>query len=188
MQERKIRANGTSVRSQAWVLWWNHIFVAAYTNEEAAREDLVDAQRGWAQLKGAKSGTWRVTSLDLRGDSERLTQSSLRAATRIALFRAREDYGHVDAETWTPARPGETPLVMHGANGHWMPGFQFQSPGLFREGLQPILRLFRKAGWDDESITLWMCSAQGATNGREPAAILPHDPTFVLSAVRGMDL
>lgn len=180
--------DGTVPLSTAWVLWWNHTFIAAYATEEAAREDLSDAQRVWPHLHGAKGSTWHIARLDIRPQSGRLTQAKLRAATRMALAAVRDNYGHVDADTWAPQANQQSPLTVPGAQGPWMPGFQFERPGQMRPGVSAILALFRSARWDDESITIWMSTPQAATNGREPAAILAYDPMFVLDAVYAMNL
>jgi hypothetical protein len=62
------------------------------------------------------------------------------------------------------------------------PAYQFREDGSPIPALAPIIEMFRRAQWSDESIVVWFTAPNGYLDAAEPAAVLASDPARVNDA------
>ena len=181
--------NGTSPgRSDTiWLLWWNQYLLGVYADEEDCNEDAADVRRAASTIEGGRGGQTIVTRERLNPGSSRATRARYELVRNRAVADLIETFGLVDP-TKHLADTDTRPVMVDLGVRRGYAGFQFNQGGAFLPGVSIAVRALRDAGWEDLSIAIWFSTPQGSVNGRVPAAVLPHDPMFVIEAAQSTSL
>lgn len=154
-------------------------WVVEAANSERVRKHVADALAVSEPLPSVRSlASIRAREQTIRKirDSYQLLTSSEFAKNAGSRSANPSEYASSKARAWTA-------IALRLAGNLAFPGFQFDPrTGKPYQQLQPVFEVFRKAGWDQESVVLWFMGPSSRLHGQEPAAVITSDLAAVVDA------